>query len=172
MALLVGLASGCASPSSRFDPSQSYRISRIDFRSGQQLTLVNQSHPSIDSLKSSVGSGFKVVEDERMVDLLDFLDDWDFFELAVPTPADGPLSRDDAVKAITLTTDGRTLSLVHELRGAGGASDADRLEALHAIDEELRYVFNSTHQLFFTENPEGADMFDSDKRRSSSGRGR
>lgn len=169
-ALLIGLAGGCASPS-RFEPGQSYQVSRIDFRSGQELTLINQSHPAARSPRGRGGPGMKIIEDERMVELLDFLDDWDFFELATPATADGPIASDDALKAITVTMDGRSLALVHELPGAG-SSDADRLEALHAIDTEFRYVFNSTHQLFFTDNPEGAEMFQSEKRRSESGRGR
>ncbi len=119
-----------------------------------------------------MGSGVKVIEDDRMVELLDFFDDWDYFELAIVTPETGPLVDDNALKAIVVGIDDRTQSLVHELPTASRPIDDDLLEAIQAIDTEFRYVFNTTHQLFYTDNPEGAQMFDAYKRRSSAGRSR
>ncbi|MEQ8763797.1 MAG: hypothetical protein RL885_07715 [Planctomycetota bacterium] len=158
--VLASLLAGCASSSEQFEPTAAYHVTRTDYRTGQQFSLMNRSHPKVRSARGGMGPGIKVIEDARMTELLGFFSDWDFFEMAVAAAPNSQVLQENAIKAISVEMGPRTYTLVHELTPADPDLAEDRLEALQAIDTEFRYVFDSTHQLYFVDNPEGAKMFD------------
>jgi len=162
---LMGLP-GCASVPPGVESAQNLSITYWDFRTGIQLTLVNENNPEYRDLytKARPSASTKVASEEVLDYLVSFAADHSFFEHAQDIATPNEQIRRNAYGMITINADGRDYSFVFEhgldQRVRGSAQD------FTDITTELRTMYNRIGSLQFI-GPDKADSryFDREKKR-------
>lgn len=160
--LLAGLVAACTSTGENGGKDEAYvgpptQVSWLLFKSGQVISLVNDSHSDRLELYSEVRehAGPKVTSDEVMDGLVDYLkDEQNFDEYAHdgPAPAAGNAQ---VTQALELRIGDR---VSHMLMGPG--SSPKEREAFLACAQAVGTIWNATFQLQAVENDKDKAIFE------------
>jgi hypothetical protein len=155
--LLAGLGlSACASPSASKPSSapvttRPLRVHFVDWRSGQTLTLVDQSHTDRTALYSTAQplgeANTKVTTDEVMEETIKFFRERGFFEHAVKGTASAAAST-GAAQSLEVETPDETVHM--DLGRTTSAADAN---VFRQCRDNFAALYNNVYQLQSVDHP-------------------